>query len=153
MKYMDYSERLKKLEMTTLAYRRERGDMIEMWKHFNTYDQATMSPNFKVNTRNNRKNPHSHQLTRIRPSDITWGVQSNSIYFRAATEWNFLAASVVLAENINKFKKSLMTTGWTVHRSTRLNSKATNSQNSLRTVFSRLLQCSKITFLKDSSVK
>ena len=107
MKNMDYSERLKKLELPTLAYRRERGDMIEVWKHFNAYDQATLPPNFKVNTRSNRSHPHPHQLTWNRPRDGTRGVQSNSFYFRAATEWNNLPASVVLSEDINKFKEEL----------------------------------------------
>ena len=37
MKKMEYSERLRKLDLPTLLYRRERGDMIEVWKHFNTY--------------------------------------------------------------------------------------------------------------------
>ena len=107
MKNMEYSERLKKLDLPTLVYRRERGDMIEVWKHFNAYDQATLPPNFKLNARNNRSHPHPHQLTWNRPSDGARGVQANSFYFRAATEWNSLPASVVQAEDINKFKAEL----------------------------------------------
>ena len=34
MKHMDYTERLQKLDLPTLQYRRERGDMIQVWKHF-----------------------------------------------------------------------------------------------------------------------
>jgi len=35
--YLDYSERLKRLNLPTLAYRRLRGDMIEVYKHFSKY--------------------------------------------------------------------------------------------------------------------
>ena len=31
---LDYSERLKKLDLPTLSYRRGGGDMIEIFKHF-----------------------------------------------------------------------------------------------------------------------
>ena len=31
--YLDYPERLKKLDLPTLVYRRARGDMIEVFKH------------------------------------------------------------------------------------------------------------------------
>ena len=101
MKKMEYSERLRKLDLPTLLYRRERGDMIEVWKHFNTYDQATLPPNFRRNIRNNRNHPHPYQLTWNRPSDGVRGIQNNSFYFRTATKWNNLPASVVQAEDMN----------------------------------------------------
>ena len=34
-KNLTYTERLQSLDLPTLAYRRARGDMIEMYKHFN----------------------------------------------------------------------------------------------------------------------
>ena len=43
MKNINYTDRLKKLDLPTLQYRRERGDMIEVWKHFHTYDKTTLS--------------------------------------------------------------------------------------------------------------
>ena len=35
---LEYSERLKKLNLTTLSFRRFRGDLIEVYKHVNKYD-------------------------------------------------------------------------------------------------------------------
>ena len=102
MKHLDYTERLKKLDLPTLQYRRERGDMIQVWKHFNTYDRATLSSNFRPIPRETRK--HSYQLTRNRPKDGKLGIQSNSFYFRVATVWNDLDPKVVESENINTFK-------------------------------------------------
>ena len=107
LKNMEYSERLKKLDLPTLVYRRKRGDMIEVWKHFNVYDPETLSPNFKRNVRNIRSHHHSQQLTLNRPRDGKRGVQANSFYFRAAEEWNGLSEAVVQAEEINKFKNEL----------------------------------------------
>ena len=105
MKNMEYSERLKKLGLPTLLYRRKRGDMIQMWKHFNSYDPSTLSSNFKVNPRANRK--HRLQLTWNRPKDGSHGLQANSFYFRAANTWNNLPASVVESKNMNTFKLKL----------------------------------------------
>ena len=48
---MEYSERLKKLKMPTLKYRRMRGDMIEVFKIINgIYDPLTTVDMFELNT-------------------------------------------------------------------------------------------------------
>ena len=105
MKNMEYSERLEKLDLPTLLYRRERGDMIETWKHFNVHDQSTLSTNFKPIHRRTRC--HDLKLTRNRANDGVRGTQANSFYFRTASLWNSLPAAVVKAENINTFKAGL----------------------------------------------
>ena len=48
---LDYPERLKLLDLPTLRYRRMRGDMIEVYKHCNTYDADIVSPSFQKSTR------------------------------------------------------------------------------------------------------
>ena len=108
MKSMKYAERLQRLDLPTLLHRRERGDMIQVWKHFTTYDQSTLSSNFRQLPRTNRKHPF--QLTWNKPKDGTHGVQSNSFYFRVAKAWNMLpnaATNVVVADNVNTFKARL----------------------------------------------
>ena len=103
-KSLDYAERLEKLDIPTLMHRRERGDMIQVWRHFRTYDQSTLSPNFRP-TRANRK--HRYQLTWNRPKDGTKGIQANSFYFRVAKTWNNLPVKVVEAETVDSFKARL----------------------------------------------
>ena len=73
MKNLEYPERLKKLD---LLHRRERGDMIQVWKHFAMYDQSTLSTNFRPIPRTNRN--HKFQLTWNRAKDGTRGTQNNS---------------------------------------------------------------------------
>ena len=73
MQKIEYTERLQKLDLPTLAYRRKRGDMIQVWKHFNTYEKSTLSPNFRPNPRTNRKHPY--QLTWNRSKDGAHGVK------------------------------------------------------------------------------
>jgi len=48
MSDIEYEERLKILKLPTLRYRRERGDMIEIYKHLNTYDKVALSPSLSV---------------------------------------------------------------------------------------------------------
>ena len=45
-KRLDYSERLRRLDLPTLVYRRKRGEMIEMYKHFKMYDRIIVSSSF-----------------------------------------------------------------------------------------------------------
>ena len=46
--HMSYSKRLKKLNLPSLVYRRARGDMIEIFKHFHSYDNCTLPENFRL---------------------------------------------------------------------------------------------------------
>ena len=66
---LDYAERLKRLNLPTLAFRRQRGDMIETYKHFHTYDKSTLSPTFMPRNRPSRK--HNFQLLSRKACNIT----------------------------------------------------------------------------------
>ena len=102
---LEYSERIKRLSLPTLVYRRRRGDMIEIFKHFHTYDKETISKSFNPGTRSSRK--HEFQLHRNRPQDGTRGIHTNSFYNRTQKIWNDLPADVVNAEDVNAFKNKL----------------------------------------------
>ena len=53
-KDLDYPDRLRKLELPTLMYRRARGDMIEIFKHFHVYDRSATSESFRPKERISR---------------------------------------------------------------------------------------------------
>ena len=90
------------LDLPTLVYRRVRGDMIEMYKHFRIYDKDTITTSFQPRNRISRS--HDYQLNLLMPKDGTRGLQTNSIYFRTAKMWNNLPKYVVDAKD-NTFKK------------------------------------------------
>ena len=104
-KGMEYEERLKKLDLPTLAYRRMRGDLIEVYKHINTYDKATIPPTFQVCERSTRT--HNQQLLSRKPKDGVRGLHTNFFYQRVTKIWNNLPSNVVEAEDINDFKNRL----------------------------------------------
>lgn len=105
LKNLEYSERLRKLDLPTLKYRRARGDMIEMFKHFHVYDKSTISKKFQPKGRVSRK--HNFQIHERMAKDGVMGVQYNSFYYRSARTWNNLPAKVVNAKDINEFKNNL----------------------------------------------
>ena len=112
MNGLDYPERLEKLNLPTLAFRRRRGDMIELYKHFHVYDNATLPATFLPRTKAKRK--HEFQLERMFPKDGVRGIQYNSFYYRSIEVWNNLPRNVVNAESINDFKNKL-DAHWTDH--------------------------------------
>ena len=97
---MQYTEQLSALKLPTLAFRRLRGLAIEVWKHFNSYDNQVISASFE------RSRSPRHPLA-LRPSSSTKRKQKRSFYHRAPAVWNDLPLSVREAENINTFKNRL----------------------------------------------
>ena len=102
---LSYTERLQKLNIPTLAHRRCRGAMIELYKHFNVYSRDTLADSFQPRERCTRS--HDKQLHERVPKDGVRGLQSNSFYYRYARIWNSLPAHVVDAESLNPFKNAL----------------------------------------------
>ena len=102
---LSYSERLTRLNLPTLAYRRLRGDMIETYKHFHIYDPTILPPSFQARNRPSRS--HRYQIQPIMPKDGERGVQKNSFYCRIADTWNHLPSDVVTAPTMDSFKNGL----------------------------------------------
>ena len=98
---LEYAERLERLQLPSLAYRRL-SDMIELFKHFHTYDKGTLSPTFQPRERSTRR--HEFQLLDRKPEDGIRGTQSNSLFYRSTKIWNDLPRNIVNATHINSFK-------------------------------------------------
>ena len=105
LRELTYSERLRALHLPSLKYRRARGDMVEIFKHFHVYDRATLSKSFRPRERPSRL--HQFQLMHNRSKDGSRGTQSNSFYHRTVDIWNNLPENVVNVGDINGFKNKL----------------------------------------------
>ena len=102
---IEYAERLRLLNLPTMTHRRARGDMIEIWKHFNVYDQTTLSKSFQPRQRPSRR--HKFQLLPIKAKDGVRGIETNSFYHRVPDKWNNLPKCVAECLTINEFKIAL----------------------------------------------
>ena len=102
---VEYSDRLRKLNLPTLTHRRTRGDLIELYKHFHAYDKETLSISFKPRDRLSRN--HEFQLIPNSSKDGIRGIQNNSFYHRTIDNWNDLPGYAAIAKNINNFKNVL----------------------------------------------
>ena len=100
---LPYKERLMKLNLPTLKFRRLRGDMIEVYKILNGFYDDNVVPslarNFDTRTRGN-----SLKLLHIRTKH---DIRKFSFCARVVSFWNSLPEHVVKAPSINSFKNGL----------------------------------------------
>ena len=107
-KGLEYEDRLRKLKLPTLVYRRHRGDLIEMYKMLNGLYDDDVLPQFDLRedvvscSRDNRK--HSKQLFITRSNKDV-----RAYYFtrRVAPVWNSLSEEIVCASSVDTFKSKL----------------------------------------------
>ena len=101
-KDLSYEERLRKLELPTLAYRRLRGSMIEVFKIINIYDKEITSP-FDIRETTTR----GHSLKIFAKTAKKYHPLHHSFHQRIVKPWNSLPEAVVNSPNLNTFKNSL----------------------------------------------
>ena len=101
--YMSYRDRLKYLNLPTLAYRRIRGDMIEVYKMLNSKYDDNVSLNLGLSnctfTRGN-----ALKLTTVRPK---YDTRKYFFSVRIVSIWNSLPDLVILSDTVNAFKNAL----------------------------------------------
>ena len=106
LKNFAYPERLKKLKLPTLAYRRARGDMIEVYKIVTgIYDLKTTTNIMKLRGEKEiflRGHPFTLEHERLYTANRT-----NFFVNRVVKNWNTLPKTVVGAGSLNVFKNSL----------------------------------------------
>ena len=100
-----YMERLRALKLPTLAYRRYRGDMIEMFKlTHGLYDEDVVEGFLELQPSRSRGHPYSVYK---RGFDKSLDLRMYSFKPRVTEQWNNLPKEVVMATNINTFKNRL----------------------------------------------
>ena len=95
-----YQERLQKLKLYSMEYRRKRGEMIQVYK---IIDRVEPTHFFKqMHSRNTRG--HNMKLFKERSHSE---LRKQSFSQRIINDWNSLTESIVSAESINSFKARL----------------------------------------------
>ena len=102
---LSYEERLKKLGLYTLAYRRLRGDLIEVYKILTGLTDPETAPDLhligETDTRGNGRK------LKIRRAEGGHNYRQNFFTIRVAKSWNSLPREVVWAKTLNSFKSRL----------------------------------------------
>ena len=104
MSELSYEQRLRKLNLTTLVYRRIRGAMVEVYKIFNVYDRR-ISPLLSICPGNIHTRGHNYKLFYDR-SERTHP-KLHSFNQRIVKPWNSLPSHVVNSPSLNSFKNRL----------------------------------------------
>lgn len=103
VKHLPYEDRLCRLKLPSLLYRRRRGDMIAVYQMLHggmdISPEAFLSRNTSQLTRG-----HGWKLHKPRAKSF---VRRNAFSFRVVNDWNSLPAEVVSADSVNQFKARL----------------------------------------------
>ena len=102
LKDMSYPERLRKLNLPTLRFRRLRGDMIELYKILHEKYDRDVSMKLQRASRTSRG--HEFKLFQER---FRLDIRKFSFRNRVISSWNDLPNTVVIAPSINSFKNRL----------------------------------------------
>jgi hypothetical protein len=104
LKELSYEERLKNLKLPTLAFRRLRGKMIEIYKMTQGhYEDQTIWTRIK-RTPHAGTRGHSHKL---QAKGARVDARKHSFFVRAVEPWNSLSSHVVEAPSIVAFERRL----------------------------------------------
>ena len=101
LREVPYPERLRRLDLPCLRYRRLRGDMIYMYK----YLTGVMTGNATLFQRVVDSSTRGHPL-KIHKPRCNKNVRQRSFTQRSIDVWNSLPAHVVMAPSLNGFKSS-----------------------------------------------
>ena len=103
---IEYCQRLEKLGLPSLEYRRVRGDLIETYKILqDIYDPITTKGLFTLNNTNFTKTRgHNFKLTKISPN---LNIKKYFFTNRVVNLWNQLPGDVVNSSSVNVFKNRI----------------------------------------------
>ena len=110
IRHLGYEGRLRMLGLTTLEKRRKRMDLTQVYKIVNKIDVVDMDMGTGQNSRHGGgelRLRHGHQILRDRTAAISNPLRNRSLPNRTANTWNLLPSEVVMADNVNIFKKRL----------------------------------------------
>ena len=102
LKKLSYENRLKAMDLPSLAYRRKRGDLIEAYKYTHGY----YSVNEGLLERETDKRTRGHQY-KLKKKGFNTNLRKNFFSVRVINDWNKLPSSIVDATTMDSFKSRL----------------------------------------------
>lgn len=113
LKATTYLERLKEVGLTTLEARRERGDMIQVWKILHKYDDVEPQTWFRMASegdRLTRQSANPWNISRAAATNDVRGkdleIRTNFFSVRVIEKWNSLPDFVQSSHTMNMFKNN-----------------------------------------------
>jgi hypothetical protein len=104
LKNLEYEDRLRQLHLPSLAYRRLRGDMIELYKiATGKYDSEVTEGLLKYSIHGSTRG-HQYKLYKTRPR---LDLRKYSFFQRTVAPWNSLPKEVVDAKTVQTFEARL----------------------------------------------
>ena len=104
---LSYEERLIQLKLPTLAYRRIRGDMIEVYKIMNEIYDKNVTTFLKTRVQSvDRTSPRGHKY-QLYIERVNKNIRKQNFSIRIIKIWNSLPREVAEAPSINSFKNRL----------------------------------------------
>ena len=104
IRHLNYSDRLRRLNLPTLRYRRHRGDTIEVYKILHKIYDIEITQGLLQLTNNTRTRGHSLKLV-TQPSRIE--IRCNSFTVSVVKPWNSLPEEVIMAPTVEAFESRL----------------------------------------------
>lgn len=98
---------MRKLGLVTLEYRRDRADMIQIYKSIHNFDQLKWDRLFSLAQDDLR----GHYL-KFKTKKCLHNVRLNSFSQRCVKYWNNLKEETVSAKSVNEFKSKLNVEKW-----------------------------------------
>ena len=109
LKGLEYKDRLEKANIPSMRYRRERGDMVEVYKY--VHGHYNKPAPFSLE---NSDRTRGHSL-KIKKNRVYTNLRQNFFTYRIVDKWNNLPEEVVNSSTLNGFKNGLDRT-WKEHK-------------------------------------
>ena len=100
LRRLSYEDRLRALDLFPLETRRLRGQLIEVFKILNGFDNVDYSKMFSLNTNTTRNHGWKLELKRFSTS-----ICGNFFTYKICSTWNKLPSEVVNSSSVEQFKK------------------------------------------------
>lgn len=102
LKGLTYDHRIRELNLPTLLYRRQRYDLIQIFKIINRIDDIDSSKFFTFNDNITRGH-----IFRLEKKHVNKSLRSNSFPLRCINSWNDLPENIVCCTSVESFKTAL----------------------------------------------